>query len=141
MAVDHLEPIVERIVARIPLRAFQAMAGRSGRYPVAGDDVDLFAVPVIPLFPLKLVGLWLLAHEYWASAITVIVFGKIRGRRRHRIYLDVTRHQAAADGLVQEIIYQFILMLRARQRRWSSRSSTGSATCCVVTAPAGQPAC
>jgi hypothetical protein len=28
----------------------------------------VFAVPVIPLFPLKLVGLWLLANEYWLSA-------------------------------------------------------------------------
>jgi len=29
---------------------------------------------VIPLFPLKLVGFWLLTHEYWASAIATIVF-------------------------------------------------------------------
>ena len=38
-----------------------------------------FVVPVIPLFPLKLVGLWLLTHQYWLSAITTIIFAKLVG--------------------------------------------------------------
>ena len=64
---DHLEPIVERIVARIPFRAFkQWLAERIDTLSPAMTLI-VFAVPVIPLFPLKLVGLWLLAHEYWLA--------------------------------------------------------------------------
>ena len=62
----------------------------------------VFAVPVIPLFPLKLVGLWLLANEYWLSAVVVIVFAKFVGVGVTAFIFDVTRHEAAADGVVQE---------------------------------------
>src|SRR3569832_102030 len=66
---DHLEPIVARLVAWIPLRAFkQWLADRVDTLSPAMTLI-VFAVPVIPLFPLKLVGLWLLAHEHWMSAI------------------------------------------------------------------------
>ena len=72
---DHLEPIVERIVARIPLRAFkQWLADRVDTLSPAMTLV-VFAVPVVPLFPLKLVGLWLLAHEYWVSAVIAWIVG------------------------------------------------------------------
>src|SRR6187431_1082100 len=76
---DHLEPIVERIVARIPLRAFkQWLAERIDALSPAMTLI-VFAVPVIPLFPLKLIGLWLLANQYWVAAATVIVIGKFVG--------------------------------------------------------------
>ena len=48
-------------------------------------------MPVIPLFPLKLVGLWLLAHEYWLSAIVVIIFAKFVGVGVTAFIFDVTR--------------------------------------------------
>ena len=73
---DHLEPIVARVVALIPLRAFkQWLAERVDTLSPAMTLV-VFVVPVIPLFPLKLVGFWLLTHEYWFSAITTIIFAK-----------------------------------------------------------------
>ena len=76
---DHLEPIVARVVALIPLRAFkQWLADRVDTLSPAMTLI-VFAVPVIPLFPLKLVGLWLLANEYWLSAGLVIVLGKFVG--------------------------------------------------------------
>jgi len=53
---------------RFPLRAFkQWLSDRSIR--CRRDDADVFIVPVIPLFPLKLVGFWLLTHEYWLSGL------------------------------------------------------------------------
>src|ERR671930_1883429 len=76
---DHLEPIVAKIVAWIPLREFkQWLADRVDALSPAMTLI-VFAVPVIPLFPLKLVGLWLLTHEYWTSAVFTIVFGKMLG--------------------------------------------------------------
>src|ERR671930_2599458 len=76
---DHLEPIVAKIVAWIPLREFkQWLADRVDALSPAMTLI-VFAVPVIPLFPLKLVGLWLLANEYWLSAAVVLVAGKFVG--------------------------------------------------------------
>jgi hypothetical protein len=110
---DHLEPIVERIVARIPLRAFKQWL--SDRVDTLSPAMTLivFAVPVIPLFPLKLVGLWLLANEYWVSAIVVIVLGKFVGLGVTAFIFDVTRTKLLQMGWFKKI-YQFILMLRAK---------------------------
>ena len=59
----HLEPIVEWIVARIPLRAVKArIAGRHRTLPPAATLI-VFIVPVVLLFPFKLLGLWLLAQQ------------------------------------------------------------------------------
>lgn len=110
---DHLEPIVERIVARIPLRAFkQWLADRVDTLSPAMTLI-VFAVPVIPLFPLKLIGLWLLAHEYWVSAIVVIVLGKFIGVGVTAFIFDVTRTKLLQMGWFKKV-YQFILMLRAK---------------------------
>ena len=75
----------------------------------------VFIVPVIPLFPLKLVGIWLLAHEYWVSAILTIVFAKFLGVGVAAFIFDVTR-----DKLLEmnwfETLYEFVLEMRARAR-------------------------
>src|SRR6201989_456390 len=112
---DHLEPIVERIVAKIPLRAFKQWL--SDRVDTLSPAMTLivFAVPVIPLFPLKLIGLWLLAHEYWTSAIFTILFAKFLGVGVTAFVFDVTR-----DKLLEmdwfEKLYEFIMDLRAKAK-------------------------
>src|SRR5437868_2852347 len=110
---DHLEPVVERIVALIPLRAFKQWL--SDRVDTLSPAMTLivFAVPVIPLFPLKLVGLWLLANEYWVSAVVVIVLGKFIGVGVTAFIFDVTRTKLLQMGWFKKI-YQIILMLRAK---------------------------
>src|SRR3569833_4238851 len=61
---DHLEPVVARVVAAIPLARFkQWLTERVGALSPAATLI-LFAVPIIPIYPLKLIGLWLLTHEY-----------------------------------------------------------------------------
>ena len=110
---DHLEPIVERVVAWIPLRAFkQWLADRVDTLSPAMTLI-VFAVPVIPLFPLKLVGLWLLAHEYWLSAIAVIVFGKFVGVGVTAFLFDVTRSKLLQMKWFK-INYLRVMMLRAK---------------------------
>ena len=110
---DHLEPVVARVVALIPLQAFkQWLADRVDALSPA-TTLIVFAVPVIPLFPLKLVGLWLLAHEYWLSAAFMILFAKFVGVGVTAFIFDVTR-----DKLLEmrwfEALYDFIMMLRAK---------------------------
>src|SRR6476659_4745387 len=112
---DHLEPIVARVVAWIPLREFKAWL--SDRIDALSPAMTLivFAVPVIPLFPLKLLGLWLLAQEYWLAAISTILFAKFAGVGITAFIFDVTR-----DKLLEmrwfEKLYDFILMIRARAK-------------------------
>jgi hypothetical protein len=110
---DHLEPVVARLVALIPLTTFKEwLADRVDALSPAMTLI-VFIVPVIPLFPLKLVGFWLLTHEYWLSAILTIIFAKFLGVGVAAFIFDVTR-----DKLLEmdwfETIYEFIMDLRAK---------------------------
>ncbi len=110
---DRLEPVVERIVAWIPLRAFKQWLSERVDTLSPAMTLIVFAVPVIPLFPLKLIGLWLLANEYWVSAVVVIVIGKFIGVGVTAFIFDVTRVKLLQMGWFKRI-YQFILIVRAK---------------------------
>jgi hypothetical protein len=110
---DHLEPVVAWFVALLPLRSFkQWLAERVDTLSPAMTLV-VFIVPVIPLFPLKLVGLWLLAHEYWISAILTIVFAKFLGVGVAAFIFDVTKEKLLEMAWF-EAMYEFIVGLRAK---------------------------
>ena len=110
---DHLEPIVAWVVARIPLRALkQWMTERVDALSPAMTLI-VFIVPVIPLFPLKLVGFWLLAHEYWLSAVLTIIFAKFLGVGVAAFVFDVTRPKLLEMEWFEKI-YEFIMTLRAK---------------------------
>jgi hypothetical protein len=110
---DHLEPIVAAVVARVPLRTFKTWLAERVDTLSPAMTLIVFIVPVIPLFPLKLVGLWLLANEYWVSAILTIIFAKFLGVGVAAFIFDVTR-----DKLLEmvwfEKLYDFIIGLRAK---------------------------
>jgi hypothetical protein len=110
---DHLEPIVARVVAMIPLRAFKQWL--SDRVDTLSPAMTLivFIVPVVPLFPLKLVGLWLLTHEYWLSAIVTIIFAKFLGVGVAAFIFDVTRPKLLQMQWFERL-YEFVLALRAK---------------------------
>ena len=110
---DHLEPIVAWVVAKIPLRAFKAwLADRVDTLSPAMTLI-VFIVPVLPLFPLKLVGLWLLTHEYWMSAIFTIFFAKLLGVGVTAFVFDVTRPKLLEMEWFERL-YEFILAVRAK---------------------------
>jgi hypothetical protein len=110
---DHLEPIVARVVALIPLRAFkQWLADRVDTLSPAMTLI-VFIVPVVPLFPLKLVGLWLLTHEYWMSAIFTIIFAKFLGVGVTAFIFDVTRPKLLEMEWFEKL-YEFVIALRAK---------------------------
>jgi hypothetical protein len=68
---------------------------------------------LIPLFPLKLVGLWLLTHQYWISAILTIIFAKFLGVGVTAFVFDVTRPKLLEMRWFEKL-YEFVLTLRAR---------------------------
>ena len=110
---DHLEPIVAWVVDKIPLRAFKHWLAERVDTLSPAMTLIVFVVPVLPLFPLKLVGLWLLAHEYWTSAIFTILFAKFVGVGVTAFVFDVTRPKLLEMGWFERL-YEFILDLRAR---------------------------
>jgi hypothetical protein len=110
---DHLEPIVARLVAAIPLRAFKQWLAERVDTLSPAMTLIVFIVPVIPLFPLKLIGLWLLTHQHWTSAVFTILFAKMLGVGVTAFVFDVTRDKLLQMGWF-EWLYQFVLALRAK---------------------------
>jgi hypothetical protein len=110
---DHLEPIVAWFVALIPLRAFKEWLAERVDTLSPAMTLIVFIVPVIPLFPLKLVGFWLLAHEYWVSAILTIIFAKFLGVGVAAFIFDVTRPKLLEMAWF-ESLYEFVIALRAK---------------------------
>jgi hypothetical protein len=110
---DHLEPIVAAVVALIPLRTFKQWLVERVDTLSPAMTLVVFIVPVIPLFPLKLVGLWLLTHEYWISAVLTIIFAKLLGVGVAAFVFDVTRPKLLQMGWFEKL-YEFIVALRAR---------------------------
>jgi hypothetical protein len=87
----HLAPVVEWIVARIPLRAVKAwLASTIARLPPAATLI-VFVVPVALLVPFKLAGLWLLAQKQWAAAGVVLILAKLVGLGVTAFIFEVTR--------------------------------------------------
>jgi hypothetical protein len=109
---DHLEPVVARVVALIPLRAFKQWLAERVDTLSPAMTLIVFLVPVIPLFPLKLIGLWLLTHEYWLAAFVTIVFGKFLGVGVTAFIFDVTRSKLLEMRWFERL-YEFVLALRA----------------------------
>lgn len=110
---DRLEPIVARVVALIPLPALKEWFAARVDHLSPGATLIIFIVPAIPLFPLKLMGLWLLAHKYFVSAAIVIVFAKLLGVGVTAFVFDVTRDKLLQMNWFRRL-YEFLLNLRAR---------------------------
>ena len=110
---DHLEPIVAWVVAAIPLRTFKQWLAERVDTLSPAMTLIVFIVPVIPLFPLKLVGLWLLTHEYWISAVLTILFAKLLGVGVTAFVFDVTRPKLLEMDWFEKL-YEFVMALRAK---------------------------
>jgi hypothetical protein len=110
---DHLEPIVAWVVAKLPLQAFKTWLGDRVDTLSPAMTLIVFAVPVIPLFPLKLIGLYLLTHEYWLSAVFTILFAKLVGVGITAFVFDVTRPKLLEMGWFERL-YEFVISLRAK---------------------------
>jgi hypothetical protein len=112
---DHLEPIVARVVAWIPLRAFKLWLAERVDTLSPAMTLVVFIVPVIPLFPLKMFGLWLLANEYWVSAVVILVFAKFLGVGVAAFVFDVTRPKLLQMAWFEKL-YDWVMVLRAKAR-------------------------
>jgi hypothetical protein len=110
---DHLEPVVAWVVSALPLRAFKQWLAERVDTLSPAMTLIVFIVPIIPLFPLKLVGFWLLTHEYWTSAIVTIICAKFLGVGVTAFIFDVTRPKLMEMAWFEKL-YEFVIALRAR---------------------------
>jgi hypothetical protein len=112
---DHLEPIVAWVVARIPLHTFKQWLAERVDSLSPTMTLIVFIVPVLPLFPLKIVGLWLLTHEYWMSAFFTLLFAKFVGVGITAFIFDVTRPKLLEMGWFEKL-YDSVMDMRARAK-------------------------
>ena len=101
------------VVERIPLQALKQWLAERVDTLSPAMTLIVFLVPVIPLFPLKLAGLWLLTHEYWIAAIVTIVFAKFLGVGVTAFIFDVTRSKLLEMRWFEKL-YEFVMGLRAK---------------------------
>ena len=88
---EHLRPLVARIVDLIAWDKLKArVAGWIEHLPPYATLL-VFLVPVILLFPLKLAGLWMLAHGSWLGAMTVLGLAKLVSMGVTAFIFEVTR--------------------------------------------------
>lgn len=111
---DHLEPVVARVVALIPLRAFKtwcaAKVARLSPYP----SLFVFIIPVVLLLvPLKFAEVYLLTHHLWISAIILIIASKFIGVGVLAFSFDVTRDKLLQIGWFRKL---YALLVDIRQR-------------------------
>jgi len=133
---DHLEPIVERCVALLPMRWLKALVAEQVEDLSPPATLFVFAVPAALLFPLKLLAIWFFAHEQWVLAITTIVFAKLLGLGVTSFLFAVTRDKLlqmdwfrlAYDKIVQwrelaqQLVEPFRQQLRNAMLQWQSES-------------------
>lgn len=88
---SHLAPIVQWAVDRIPWRRLkERLAAEIGKLPPYATLL-VFLVPVVLLFPLKLLGLWMLAHGSWLGAMAVLALAKVVSMGVTAFIFDLTR--------------------------------------------------
>ena len=111
---DHLEPVVARLVALIPLVGLKRALARgiSGLPPWA--TLFVFALPFAAMAPLKFLEFYFIAKHQWFAAFGVIVFIKLAGVGITAFIFDVTR-----DKLLQMAWFRRLYDAVIRARGWA----------------------
>ena len=73
---DHLRPIVAWVVDLIAWKKLQARFAAAIEHLPPYATLLIFLIPVVLLFPLKLLGLWMLAHGSWLGAMAVLALAR-----------------------------------------------------------------
>jgi hypothetical protein len=88
---NQLRPIVSWVVERIAWAALKARVAAWIEHLPPYATLLVFLVPVIALLPLKLIGLWMLAHGSWLGAMATLALAKVVSMGVTAFIFDVTR--------------------------------------------------
>ncbi|MEW6453983.1 MAG: hypothetical protein AB1490_25315 [Pseudomonadota bacterium] len=95
---EHLKPIVGWVVSWIPWQRLKAWIVSAIENLPPYATLFVFLIPVIVLFPLKLAGLWMLAHGFWLGAVAVLVLAKLVGVGVAAFIFEITRPKLLQIG-------------------------------------------
>lgn len=116
---EHLKPMVARVVACLPLRDVKSWTTRRIAHLSPPTTLLVFLAPVIFLFPLKLVGVWLIAHHHWLSALSVIMLGKLLGVGIAAFIFEITRPKLMLMKWFRQV-YGVVMRVRGWARTMSA---------------------
>lgn len=88
---EHLAPIVAWTVGLVPWRDLKARIAAAVAHLPPYPTLLVFLVPVVLLFPIKLLGLWLLAHGSWIGAMATLGLAKVVSMGVTAFVFDLTR--------------------------------------------------
>ena len=88
---EHLRPIVAWVVERIAWAKLKARVAAAIEHLPPYATLLVFLVPVVLLFPIKLAGLWMLAHGSWLGAMAILALAKVVSMGVTAFIFDVTR--------------------------------------------------
>jgi hypothetical protein len=88
---EHLRPIVAWIVDRIRWDALKTATAQWIEHLPPAATFVVFLVPVVLLLPLKIVGLWMLAHGFWLGAMATLALAKVVSMGVTAFIFEVTR--------------------------------------------------
>ena len=88
---SHLHPLVQWFVDLVPWRRMKERLAAEIEHLPPYPTLLVFLIPIALLFPLKLLGLWMLAKGSWLGAMVVLVFAKILSTAVTAFIFQLTR--------------------------------------------------
>ena len=88
---EHLRPLVGWIVDFIAWEKLKRRLAAAIEHLPPYPTLLIFLIPVALLFPLKLLGLWMLAHGSWLGAMAVLAIAKMMSVGVTAFIFDVTK--------------------------------------------------
>ena len=112
---EHLRPLVAWVVGLVRWDRLKARLAAAIEHLPPYPTLLVFLIPVVLLFPLKLLGLWMLAHGSWLGAFAVLAIAKMTSLGVTAFIFDVTRPKLLQLGWFRWL-YEHILGWLAKAR-------------------------
>jgi hypothetical protein len=109
---SHLEPVVERLVALIPLEGLKAALVRLIASLSPQATLVVFAIPFFLLMPVKFLEVWLIVTQQWIAAAVVLVLAKLVGVGLTAFIFETTKDKLLQMSWFRRV-YDYFIWLRA----------------------------
>jgi len=108
---EHLRPLVAWVVNLVAWDRLKARVAAAIEDLPPYPTLLIFLIPVILLFPLKLLGLWMLAHGSWLGAMAVLALAKVVSMGVMAFIFEVTRPKLLELGWFRWLYEQVLVWL------------------------------
>ena len=106
---EHLRPLVAWVVGLIRWDRLKARLAAAIETLPPYATLLVFLVPITLLFPLKLAGLWMLAHGSWLGAMVVLGLAKVVSMGVTAFIFELTRPKLLQIGWFRRF-YEYVLV-------------------------------